>query len=86
VSATEPLAATTRTNAGQQCRHTHKTRSGPSILKKGVCPRPTFAKRMRPSAPSGYLSCTSLVAASQAGSSRWHQWHQGAKKLTTTMG
>jgi hypothetical protein len=40
--------------------------------------QPTFAKRMRPSEPSGYFSCTCLVAASQAGSSRWHQWHQGA--------
>ena len=35
-------------------------------------PPHTFAKRMRPS-HSGYLSCTSLVAASQVGASRWHQ-------------
>jgi hypothetical protein len=39
--------------------------------------QPTFAKRMRPSA-SVYLSWMSFVAASQLGSKRWHQWHQGA--------
>ena len=44
----------------------------------------TFAKRMRPSA-SGYVSCTASVAASHVGARRWHQGHQGAKKLTTTI-
>ena len=37
----------------------------------------TFANLILPSY-SGYFSCTSLVAASQVGSSLWHQWHQGA--------